>query len=60
MFDNMDRQSEMSSSPISQPGSFDDLSPYPYAGRYFSFPSFDMYEEPLQHEEHKEADHKSP
>ncbi|KAK5662745.1 hypothetical protein OQA88_6152 [Cercophora sp. LCS_1] len=59
MFDNADRRSELSSSPISQPDSFDELHHGPYSGRYFSFPSFDMYETD-QHDEHKENELKSP
>ncbi|KAK3308667.1 uncharacterized protein B0T15DRAFT_392565 [Chaetomium strumarium] len=43
MFDSIDRQGDLSSSPVSQ-ASFDDRHPHSYSGRYFSFPSFDLYE----------------
>ncbi|KAK1760738.1 hypothetical protein QBC47DRAFT_13431 [Echria macrotheca] len=60
MFDSVDRQSELSSSPLSQPSGFDELHHHhhSYSGRYFSFPSFDMYE--ADHEEESKEDHKSP
>ncbi|KAK3945022.1 hypothetical protein QBC46DRAFT_131931 [Diplogelasinospora grovesii] len=60
MYDSMGRQGELSSSPVSQSGSFDDLQSSPsYSGRYFSFPSFDQYEAG-QREDEKETDMKSP
>ncbi|KAK4110709.1 hypothetical protein N656DRAFT_799837 [Canariomyces notabilis] len=58
MFDSVDRQGELSSSPVSQTDAFDDLHSHPFSGRYFSFPSFDMYEA-NQQEGEKEAE-KSP
>ncbi|KAK4229863.1 hypothetical protein QBC38DRAFT_358520 [Podospora fimiseda] len=58
MFDTLDRQGELSSSPVSQPDAFDDLQ-RPFSGRYFSFPSFDEYVESHQGED-KEAGIKSP
>ncbi|KAK3373966.1 hypothetical protein B0T24DRAFT_679346 [Lasiosphaeria ovina] len=59
MFESMDRQGELSSSPVSSPGGFDDLHTHPYSGRYFSFPSFDMYEAGQQDDD-KDNDLKSP
>ncbi|KAM7194768.1 hypothetical protein V8F20_007788 [Naviculisporaceae sp. PSN 640] len=56
MFDN---QSELSSSPVSHPDGFDDIYPHSGSGRYFSFPSFDMYEAGQQEEDEK-SDIKSP
>ncbi|KXX81734.1 hypothetical protein MMYC01_200707 [Madurella mycetomatis] len=44
MYDSVDRQGELSSSPGSSPDGFDELHPHQFSGRYFSFPSFDMYE----------------
>ncbi|KAK3378183.1 hypothetical protein B0H63DRAFT_239644 [Podospora didyma] len=58
MFDSIDRHGELSSSPVSSPGSFDDLHTHAYSGRYFSFPSFDVYE--AGQRDDKEADLKSP
>ncbi|KAK3325631.1 hypothetical protein B0H66DRAFT_599785 [Apodospora peruviana] len=59
MFDSVGRQSDLSS-PVSHPGSFDDsIHPHSSSGRYFSFPSFDMYEAD-QEEDEKESDMKSP
>ncbi|KAL2133554.1 hypothetical protein VTI74DRAFT_2166 [Chaetomium olivicolor] len=58
MFDNVDRHSDLSSSPVSQPD-LDELHPHPFSGRYFSFPSFDEYEANQQDEE-KESGAKSP
>jgi len=57
MYDSMGRQGELSFSPISNPGGFEDMQSYP--GRYFSFPSFDIYE-PNQQDEDKEGEIKSP
>ncbi|AEO62805.1 uncharacterized protein THITE_2107426 [Thermothielavioides terrestris NRRL 8126] len=59
MFDNVDRQGELSSSPVSQADSFEDRDPHPYSGRYFSFPSFDLYEA-SQEDEEKQSEIKSP
>ncbi|KAK0635478.1 hypothetical protein B0T17DRAFT_503008 [Bombardia bombarda] len=61
MFESMEHrhQGELSSSPVSSPDSFDDMHIRPHTGRYFSFPSFDMYEAGEQ-EEDKESDIKSP
>ncbi|KAL2019971.1 hypothetical protein VTK56DRAFT_8971 [Thermocarpiscus australiensis] len=59
VFDSVDRQSELSSSPVSQPDTFDDLHAHSFSGRYFSFPSFDMYESSQQDEE-KETETKTP
>jgi len=78
MYDSVDRQSELSSSPVSHPDGFDELrhhhscmAVFPWilsrslltspedSGRYFSFPSFDMYEADQQ-EDHKETELKSP
>ncbi len=77
MYDSVDRHGELSSSPVSQPDSFDEMHPHsgmcvpillppeslltvrPVSGRYFSFPSFDLYEANQQDEE-KEAEAKSP
>ncbi|KAK3903341.1 hypothetical protein C8A05DRAFT_32923 [Staphylotrichum tortipilum] len=59
MYDSVDRHSELSSSPVSQPDSFDEMHSNPYSGRYFSFPSFDLYEGNQQDEE-KEGEAKSP
>jgi len=58
MFDTLDRQGELCSSPVSQPDAFDDLQ-RPFSGRYFSFPSFDEYANSHQGED-KEAEIKSP
>ncbi|KAK0720484.1 hypothetical protein B0H67DRAFT_192153 [Lasiosphaeris hirsuta] len=55
MFDSLDRCSDLSSSPVS----LDEMHSRPCTGRYFSFPSFDMYEEGQQDEE-KDGDLKSP
>ncbi|KAK0739184.1 hypothetical protein B0T21DRAFT_284448 [Apiosordaria backusii] len=57
MFDSVDRQQELSVSPVSQPDSYDELQ-RPFSGRYFSFPSFDDYEGSQQDD--KESDIKSP
>lgn len=59
MYDSVDRQSELSSSPVSHSDGFDDLHHHPCSGRYFSFPSFDIYEADQQ-DEHKETELKSP
>ncbi|KAK4453603.1 hypothetical protein QBC34DRAFT_188733 [Podospora aff. communis PSN243] len=59
MYDSVDRQSELSSSPVSHPDGFDELRHHSYSGRYFSFPSFDIYEADQQ-DEHKETELKSP
>jgi len=76
MYDSVDRQSELSSSPVSHPDGFDELHHHscmlPWvlstsatkltvvtdSGRYFSFPSFDMYEADQQGECKEDA--KSP
>jgi len=59
MYDSEGRHGELSSSPVSQPDTFgDDMHRHPVSGRYFSFPSFDLYEANQQDEE-KEAE-KSP
>jgi hypothetical protein len=56
----MDQHSDLSSSPISHSDGFDDLRhQQSYSGRYYSFPSFDMYEGDQQ-DEHKEGEPKSP
>jgi hypothetical protein len=59
MYDSVDRQSELCSSPVSHPDGFDELRHHSYSGRYFSFPSFDTYEVDQQ-DEHKETELKSP
>jgi len=59
MYDSVDRQSELSSSPICQNDGFDELHHHSYSGRYFSFPSFDIYETDHQ-DENKDAEPKSP
>ncbi|KAG7289004.1 hypothetical protein NEMBOFW57_005365 [Staphylotrichum longicolle] len=59
MYDSVDRHGELSSSPVSQPDSFDDMHRDPLSGRYFSFPSFDLYEANQQDEE-KDGETKSP
>lgn len=77
MYDSIDRQSELSSSPVCQPDGFDDLRHHSCrillesspswaqliavagSGRYFSFPSFDIYEADQQ-DQHKETELKSP
>jgi len=78
MFDSMDRQGELSSSPVSHPDGFGDMHPHSCtcyidnsscwictndwsigSGRYFSFPSFDMYEAG-QREDDEKSDMKSP
>jgi hypothetical protein len=58
MYDSVDRHSELSCSPDSNPDSFDDMHTRPSAGRYFSFPSFDLYEGSQQDDEKSET--KSP
>ncbi|KAK4251128.1 hypothetical protein VTI28DRAFT_3571 [Corynascus sepedonium] len=58
VYDSVDRHSELSSSPDSNPDSFDDLHHHPFSGRYFSFPSFDLYEASQQDDEKSES--KSP
>jgi len=76
VYDSVDRHSELSSSPDSNPDSFDDLHHHPcmlslvtswrrtlltveiVSGRYFSFPSFDLYEASQQDDEKSES--KSP
>ncbi|KAK4656555.1 hypothetical protein QC762_205300 [Podospora pseudocomata] len=55
MFDSVDRQQQLSVSPVSQPDSYDER---PFSGRYFSFPSFDDYEGSQQDD--KESEIKSP
>jgi hypothetical protein len=78
IYDGVDQHGELSSSPVSQSETFDDMHPHsgtslplqhdvfelvltvePVSGRYFSFPSFDLYEANQQDEE-KEAEGKSP
>ncbi|KAK0754810.1 hypothetical protein B0T18DRAFT_425146 [Schizothecium vesticola] len=61
MFDSPGRQSDFSTSPVSHQDGFDDMPHRPHTGRYFSFPSFDMYED-HQHEddERKNPEPKSP
>lgn len=62
MYDSLSRHSELSSSPISNPDGFDELRDsysHSHSQRYFSFPSFDLYESPHQ-EEDKEPHMKSP
>ncbi|KAK4203669.1 hypothetical protein QBC40DRAFT_16714 [Triangularia verruculosa] len=56
MFDSVDRQQELSVSPVSQPD-YDEHG-RPSSGRYFSFPSFDDYEGSQQDD--KETEIKSP
>ncbi|EAQ86549.1 predicted protein [Chaetomium globosum CBS 148.51] len=58
MYENMDRHGSLSSSPDSSPDAFDELHPHPFSGRYFSFPSFDLYEANQQDDEKSET--KSP
>jgi hypothetical protein len=74
MYDNMDHHGSLSSSPDSSPDAFDELHPHPctsfplllttmlisktVSGRYFSFPSFDLYEANQQDDEKSET--KSP
>ncbi|KAK4104993.1 hypothetical protein N658DRAFT_196944 [Parathielavia hyrcaniae] len=58
MYDSVDRHSELSSSPVSQPELFDDMNTHSCSGRYFSFPSFDLYEE--NHQDEKGCQMKSP
>ncbi|EAA26737.2 hypothetical protein GE21DRAFT_8047 [Neurospora crassa] len=62
MYDSLGRHCELSSSPISNPDGFDELRDsysHSHSQRYFSFPSFDLYESPHQ-EEDKEPHMKSP
>ncbi|KAK4151302.1 hypothetical protein C8A00DRAFT_17264 [Chaetomidium leptoderma] len=60
MYDSVDRHSELSSSPGSQSDTFDDDGHHhQLSGRYFSFPSFDLYEA-SQQDEDKASDTKSP
>jgi len=75
MYDSMGRQGELSFSPISNPGGFEDMQSCTASlpsdtralllttpadpGRYFRFPSFDIYE-PNQQDEDKEGEIKSP
>ena len=56
IFDSPDRQSNFSTSPVSHQDGFDDIPRLSYSGRYFSFPSFDMYED----QQEKETEPKSP
>jgi hypothetical protein len=76
MYDSIDRHGELSSSPVSQAESYDEMhspcsSPLPASsstgqvltvvadsGRYFSFPSFDLYEASQQDDGKSET--KSP
>ncbi|AEO56367.1 hypothetical protein MYCTH_2314610 [Thermothelomyces thermophilus ATCC 42464] len=58
VYDGGDRHSELSSSPDSNADAFDDLHRHPFSGRYFSFPSFDLYEASQQDDEKSES--KSP
>ncbi|KAL2266522.1 hypothetical protein VTJ83DRAFT_5874 [Remersonia thermophila] len=54
MYDSVDRHHEdLSSSPVSQPESFDELHGHEYGARYFSFPSFDLYESSQQYDDEK-------
>ncbi|KAL2260171.1 hypothetical protein VTK26DRAFT_5917 [Humicola hyalothermophila] len=60
MFASVDRQGELSTSPLSQLDGFHDLHPpQQCSGRYFSFPSFDLYEAREQDED-KESETKTP
>ncbi|KAK3685995.1 hypothetical protein B0T22DRAFT_236601 [Podospora appendiculata] len=61
MYESMSSQGDLCSSPVSHPGSFDELHHHSYSsnGRYFSFPSFDMYEADQQGDEEK-TEMKSP
>ncbi|KAK4219386.1 hypothetical protein QBC37DRAFT_134887 [Rhypophila decipiens] len=54
-----DGQSDMSLSPVSHSDGFDDIHRPSYSGRYFSFPSFDMYEAGQQEDDEK-SEMKSP
>ncbi|KAH6850823.1 hypothetical protein B0I37DRAFT_122422 [Chaetomium sp. MPI-CAGE-AT-0009] len=58
MYESMDRHGSLSSSPGSNCDAFDELHPHPFSGRYFSFPSFDLYEANQQDDEKSET--KSP
>ncbi|KAL2157192.1 hypothetical protein VTH06DRAFT_6328 [Thermothelomyces fergusii] len=58
VYDGGDRHSELSSSPDSNSGAFDDLHSHTFSGRYFSFPSFDLYETSQQEDEKLQS--KSP
>ncbi|KAL2151983.1 hypothetical protein VTH82DRAFT_5167 [Thermothelomyces myriococcoides] len=48
VYDGGDRHSDLSSSPDSSSDGFDDLHHHTFSGRYFSFPSFDLYESSQQ------------
>ncbi|KAL2119140.1 hypothetical protein VTJ04DRAFT_6100 [Mycothermus thermophilus] len=50
MFDSVDRQTDLSCSPVSQPETFDE---HEGGARYFSFPSFDLYESSQQYDDDK-------
>lgn len=53
-----DQQGCLASSPVNHSESLDKIRPHHHIGRYYSFPSFDIYEAGQQEEE-KEAE-KSP
>ncbi|KAL1842507.1 hypothetical protein VTJ49DRAFT_5113 [Mycothermus thermophilus] len=53
MYDSVDRHGDLSSSPVSQAESFDELHGHECGARYFSFPSFDLYESSQQYDDEK-------
>jgi len=54
----MEREDALSSSPTNVNGSLSEIRPYPYSGRYFSFPSFDTWE--VDQQEKGEGEIKTP